>query len=44
MYLFLTIYSVMNLHVVVWGTREKPPTAEEQRIKEEEQQVKYGKC
>ncbi|XP_022698003.1 uncharacterized protein LOC111265514 isoform X4 [Varroa jacobsoni] len=42
MYLFLTIYSVMNLHVVVWGTREKPPTAEEQRIKEEEQQVKYA--
>ncbi|OQR71793.1 hypothetical protein BIW11_10775 [Tropilaelaps mercedesae] len=40
MYLFLTIYSIMNLHVVAWGTREKPPTVAEQAKKDGEQRLK----
>ena len=29
MYLFLVIYSIFNLNVVSWGTREDPKTDEE---------------
>ncbi|XP_076466912.1 chitin synthase chs-2-like [Babylonia areolata] len=35
-YLFLVLYSVCNLHVVSWGTREKRSANEQQREWEEE--------
>ncbi|XP_028966439.1 chitin synthase-like [Galendromus occidentalis] len=39
MFLFLVVYSVVNVHVVVWGTREKPPSPEE-RAKLLQEQLK----
>lgn len=40
MYLLLTIYSIINLNVVTWGTRENPQEAEAS-LKTGEKQPKY---
>lgn len=39
MYLLLTIYSIINLNIVTWGTRENPQQQEQEKQQEQLQQM-----